>query len=150
MSKRKYWGRYINPNKKKKRFRKRDEKSNLLLAKSRAYDLIQKATDSEIRLKTALEQKNIHFYFQFPHSYKGKIAIVDFAFPRANKETRLYVEIDGGYHLTDKQKAKDSQRSQWLNEHTGAEIIRFTNEQVLNDLEYVMEKIISKRVQFMT
>lgn len=134
--------------KRKRRFKTNESKSKLL-AKSRAYDLTKNATPEEIVLKTALEQRGIQFYFQFPHVHRGKMAIVDFVFPRANKETRLYVELDGGYHLTAKQRYKDEKRSDWLREHTGAEIIRFTNDQVLNDLEYVLEKITSKRVQFM-
>jgi len=56
--------------------------------------------------------------------------ILDFAC-HAN---RCAVEIDGGYH--DEQYEKDKQREQYLNEK-GWDVIRFTNESVLNDVEAV-------------
>jgi len=143
-------GTHMVIHKRKRRYKPVEAVKGKAIAESRAEELRQNATDAELYLKNALENKHIHFYFQYAHYNRGKIAIVDFVFPRANKENRLYVEIDGGYHLTDKQKEKDSKRSIWLNEHTGAEILRFTNEQVLSDVEYVIEKLISKRVQFMT
>ena len=120
------------------------------LAEKRAQALVENATDAELTLKRALDEKNVKYWFQSAVEHRGKIAIVDFAFPRANKETRLFVEIDGGYHLTDKQKDKDSARTKWLFEHTGAEILRFTNEDVATRLDHVVEKILNKRVQYVT
>jgi very-short-patch-repair endonuclease len=50
----------------------------------------------------------------------------------------LVVETDGSIHLT--QKEYDSERSRLIREY-GIEVIRFTNEEIENQLEQVLEKI---------
>ena len=50
------------------------------------------------------------------------------------------IEVDGGYHQTVEQKQYDDVRTQVLNLH-GFEVIRFTNEEVLNETVKVLEKI---------
>lgn len=62
--------------------------------------------------------------------------IVDFLF----RKSRLIVEIDGGYHFTEKQQQKDSFRTACL-EQMGYKLIRFTNEEVLFDPDSVIERI---------
>lgn len=59
--------------------------------------------------------------------------IVDFFF----RESLVVVEIDGGYHLDPEQKEKDEVRQKWL-EEKGYAVLRFTNEQILNDIENVI------------
>lgn len=56
--------------------------------------------------------------------------IVDFLFCKS----KIIVEIDGGYHFTEKQQQDDAQRTKWL-ESQGYKVIRFTNEQVLCDID---------------
>lgn len=53
---------------------------------------------------------------------------------------RLAIEIDGGYHFTPEQKAYDEHRTEVLNQ-LGIRVIRFTNEEVLGDLEGVLKAI---------
>ncbi|MCR4921567.1 MAG: endonuclease domain-containing protein [Bacteroidaceae bacterium] len=62
--------------------------------------------------------------------------IVDFMCP----DCRLIIEVDGDYHSTIMQQSDDIQRSQWLEEN-GYTVIRFTNEQVLNDMGSVIREI---------
>ena len=62
--------------------------------------------------------------------------IVDFLFRRS----KLVVEIDGGYHGTEEQQKADATRTDWL-EHMGFRVIRFTNEEVLFDIDKVIEKV---------
>ena len=62
--------------------------------------------------------------------------IVDFLFRRS----RLIVEIDGGYHFTDEQQLYDTIRQEWL-ENQGFKVIRFTNQEVLFNPDYVITKI---------
>ena len=62
--------------------------------------------------------------------------IVDFLFRRS----RLIVEIDGGYHFTDEQQLYDTIRQEWL-ENQGFKDIRFTNQEVLFNPDYVITKI---------
>ena len=53
---------------------------------------------------------------------------------------QLVIEIDGGYHQEPHQQTYDDQRTKWLKER-GFEVIRFTNEEVLGDIESVLHKI---------
>lgn len=62
--------------------------------------------------------------------------IVDFFF----RESLLIVEIDGGYHYTEQQQAEDTIRQCWL-ESMGYVVLRFSNEQVLSDTEFVINKV---------
>ena len=47
---------------------------------------------------------------------------------------RVIIEIDGGYHQLPNQQLSDAERTKWL-EKMGFKIIRFTNEEVLCNLE---------------
>ena len=58
-------------------------------------------------------------------------------------EIKLVIEIDGGIHLLEENKEYDISREVTLNEF-GIEIIRFSNDQVVKELESVIEKIKEK------
>ena len=58
-------------------------------------------------------------------------------------ELKLVIEIDGGIHLSKENKEYDIGRETTLNEF-GIEIIRFTNDQVINEIEHVIEAISEK------
>ena len=62
--------------------------------------------------------------------------IVDFLF----RKSKVIVEIDGGYHFTEKQQTDDAVRTDWL-EQQGYKVIRFTNEQVLFETDKVIEEL---------
>src|SRR5690606_22351335 len=47
------------------------------------------------------------------------------------------IEVDGGYHHTIEQKEADAMRTEILNE-IGFKIIRFTNEQIIGDIDNVI------------
>ena len=55
-------------------------------------------------------------------------------------QERLIVEVDGGYHENEEQKKYDENRTKVLNE-IGFKIIRFTNEEVINNIKEVLKKI---------
>jgi very-short-patch-repair endonuclease len=55
-------------------------------------------------------------------------------------EVKLIIEIDGGIHLTSENKEYDISRNITLNEF-GIQIIRFTNDQVINEIDKVIEEI---------
>ena len=55
-------------------------------------------------------------------------------------ELKLIIEVDGGIHLSEENKQNDKNREMSLNEHS-IEIIRFTNEEVSNEIDVVIEKI---------
>lgn len=62
--------------------------------------------------------------------------IVDFFF----RKSMLIVELDGGYHFTGEQQQKDKERQDWL-EKNGYTIMRFTNEQVICDIDNTIQEI---------
>jgi len=56
---------------------------------------------------------------------------------------KLSIEIDGGYHLSKAQKAKDTERTKVIND-LGIKEIRFSNKEINNDIEIVMLKVYSE------
>ena len=53
---------------------------------------------------------------------------------------KLAIELDGGYHRLDSQQISDTQRTQWL-ETKGFRVIRFTNQELFNNIDKVLETI---------
>ena len=60
-------------------------------------------------------------------------------------KNHLIIEIDGAYHLSSDQQIDDAARTEYL-QRKGFRVIRFTNEQVLSDIETVMSKIIKSLI----
>lgn len=91
-------------------------------------------TDAESVLWNAIRNRQIEYKFRRQHPVAGFIA--DFAC----LEVWLLVEVDGGYHTTEEQNQYDKERNEYLKE-IGFTTIRFTNEEVINNLETVLGKI---------
>ena len=53
---------------------------------------------------------------------------------------KLVIELDGGYHQLASQQASDVQRTQWL-ASMGYRVIRFTNQELFNNIDKVLETI---------
>ena len=62
--------------------------------------------------------------------------IADFACLSLN----LIIEIDGLYHSLPEQQIRDEERTNWL-ENNGFKVVRFTNDDILYNLENVLERI---------
>lgn len=62
--------------------------------------------------------------------------IVDFV----SRHDGLVIELDGGYHSEPRQQEEDKLREEVL-EQMGYHVIRFTNEEVLCDIENVLNQI---------
>lgn len=56
-------------------------------------------------------------------------------------EKRLIVEVDGGYHNTPEQIELDENRTLEIEQKYLFKVIRFTNEEVLKDINAVLERI---------
>ncbi len=92
-------------------------------------------TISERRLWTRVRRKQIldvQFYRQKP---LGNY-IVDFYAPRAG----LVIEVDGAHHLEAEQAAKDTLRDAYMKAQ-GLLVLRFSNHQVLQQIDRVVETI---------
>ncbi len=57
-----------------------------------------------------------------------------------NHDKRLIIEVDGSVH--NEQKEYDKKRERYL-EASGCTIIRFTNDEIINNIDLVIEKILS-------
>ena len=61
-------------------------------------------------------------------------------------KNRLIIEVDGEYHQLPEQQLLDAERTKYF-EQKGYRVIRFTNAQVLNDLEMVMSRLIKALIK---
>ncbi|WP_207492171.1 leucine--tRNA ligase [Aridibaculum aurantiacum] len=99
-----------------------------------ASEMRKQPTEAEEILWQALRGKNIGYKFRRQHPIENYIA--DFVC----LDTWVIVEVDKGYHLEESQQRADADRDEQLRK-IGFEILRFSNESVLHDLENVLSKI---------
>ena len=111
------------------------------LAKSICRELRNNPTKAELILWRSLRRKKISgkkFLRQFPFFYditgKESFFIGDF-YCHAEK---LIVELDGKYHKY--RLKKDEERTRILND-LGLKVLRFKNEEVINDIEKVLTEL---------
>ena len=95
-------------------------------------------TDAEKLLWEKLKNNQLKG-FKFRRQHPIHIYIVDFYCHKL----KLIIEIDGGYHDSKEQKILDEERSEIL-KFQELEIIRFTNEEVFGNIEFVVKKIEDK------
>jgi len=89
-------------------------------------------TEAELKLWEHLRNKKLGVKFRRQH-------VIDFYIPDfVALSIKLIVEVDGKIHL--KQKKEDSERTKRL-EVLGYKIIRFTNDEIENDILKVLNKI---------
>ena len=91
-------------------------------------------TEAESILRDYVRANNLGHKFLFQYII-GKF-IVDFFCP----DCKLIIEVDGSYHSEPIQQYDDEMRTQIL-EEMGYQVLRFTNEQVLFDIESVLNEI---------
>ncbi len=91
-------------------------------------------TPAESALWECLRGSQLGFQFRRQHPIYGYIP--DFVCLKK----RLVVEVDGGYHYVGNQALNDKERTAYLNQY-GFTVIRFTNEEVLGNIDDVISKI---------
>ena len=104
------------------------------ILKAYARENRRNATLAENVLWNELRNNNMGVEFLRQHIIGDYI--VDFV----SREEGLVIEVDGGYHSEPRQQEDDKVREDEL-EKMGYHIIRFTNEEVLNDIEKVTDQI---------
>lgn len=103
-----------------------------------ARKLRKNQTDAERKLWAVLRNRQlsgVKFRRQFPI---GRY-ILDFYSP----EYKLAIEADGGQHYEEKGKKQDERRTKELSEY-GIRIVRFSDLDILNNIEGVYETILEK------
>jgi len=99
----------------------------------RAAELRQNQTPAETKLWSHLRAHRLgEIHFRRQHAIGNYI--VDFCAPRK----KLIIELDGSQHL--EQEGYDEERTAFL-KSKGYRVLRFWNNQVMNDLEAVMRAI---------
>ena len=106
--------------------------SNIIMM---ARDLRKNMTPAEKILWNELRRKSIGG-IKFRRQHPINRFIVDFFC----YEAMLVIEVDGGIHLNLDQKERDEMRTFILNEF-GIKVIRFTNEEIIENIESVLERI---------
>ncbi|MBC7556544.1 MAG: endonuclease domain-containing protein [Chryseobacterium sp.] len=77
--------------------------------------------------------------FKFRRQHPISLYIADFYCHKL----KLIIEIDGGYHDSSEQVQKDQERTEILNSN-GLEVIRFTDQEIAENIEKVIEQITLK------
>jgi len=100
----------------------------------RARELRKNMTAAEKKLWQVLRGNQLDgLYFRRQHAIGTYI--LDFVCV----QEKLVVEVDGGTHLG--QEEYDKERTRWLEEEKGYRVIRFTNDDVLRNINAVVEMI---------
>lgn len=111
-------------------------KSNFYnISKTYQKELRKNPTPSEKIIWELVRNKRLNGY-KFRRQHIIDVFIVDFVCLKK----KLIIEIDGKIH--DFQKEYDKERTLFLNE-MDFQVIRFTNDQVLHNLEYVTQEILT-------
>jgi very-short-patch-repair endonuclease len=102
---------------------------------SRAKRLRKNSTDAERALWRILRSRQLG-----GHKFRRQQPLGPFIVDFVCLDARMVVEIDGGQHNEEEDIAYDQRRSQWL-EKAGFRVMRFWNQEVLNELESVSDAI---------
>ncbi|WP_172917250.1 leucine--tRNA ligase [Capnocytophaga canis] len=111
--------------------------NNAHLLAEKAKGLRNNMTQAETILWEQLNAKKLDAKFRRQH------VIGDYIVDFVCLAKRLIIEIDGGYHNAENQQVLDKERTEILNE-LGFEVIRFTNEEVISDIDNILQKIQEK------
>jgi very-short-patch-repair endonuclease len=103
-----------------------------------AKELRKNETEAEKMLWSKLNKNQI-IGLQFRRQHPINIFIADFYCPKI----KLVIEVDGSIHEIFEYEEHDIGRSEMLNDF-GITVIRFTNEQILNDLDGTIKQIKSE------
>jgi very-short-patch-repair endonuclease len=98
------------------------------------YRLYTKQTPAEQVLEKSICKLGIRYRTQHPMLSCG--AFLDIYLP----DYDLAIEVDDPGHLRSSQVKKDAERTEKLNKK-GIRVVRYTNAQVMNDIDYVIDLI---------
>ena len=102
---------------------------------SKAKKLRNEMTEAEILIWEKLRSNRFHGY-KFRRQHPISIYVADFYCHQFN----LIIEVDGEYHKDTNQLNRDEERTKNLN-FQGMKILRFTNDEIKNDINAVLKKI---------
>ncbi len=101
----------------------------------RARNLRREQTAAESKLWACLRNRQLGDV-----KFARQVAIGPFFADFCCRDAKLIIEIDGVTHETPDELASDARRTAWL-EAQGYRVIRFRNEEMMGDLDFVLQKI---------
>lgn len=104
------------------------------ILKKRAAEMRANPTDAENILWNALSEQKLGYKIRRQHIVSQYI--LDFAY----LDCRLAIELDGEYHNTEDQQYNDAVRAKNI-ETLGWHVLRFTNDEIYNNIEEVLSNI---------
>lgn len=107
---------------------------NYKVLKEHSLCMRKKPTEAENVLWQTLRNNRLGTKFRRQH------IIMDYIVDFVSLEHSLIIEVDGGYHNTPEQQQADAIREEALTDK-GFRIIRFTNDEVLFDIDHTIERI---------
>ena len=105
------------------------------LLKQYAFDMRNKPTAAEKMLWNVLSNKGIDGY-----KFRRQHIIGDYIADFICLKLHLIIEVDGSIHQLPENQISDAERTKWLLAE-GYRVIRFTNDEVLYNIENVIERI---------
>ena len=106
------------------------------ILKNNAVNNRKNPTNAETLLWQCIRDRQLGLKFRRQH------AIGDYIADFICLEISLIIEVDGEYHNSEEQQEKDTIRTKYLNEQ-GFYVLRFTNNEVINQTEWVLKRIIA-------
>lgn len=130
----------------RKKQKEEKNKETSTVAKKFVKDLKRRATPAEMKFMSIANAKGINLIFQYPvyicvNGVIEKFYIADFC----DKEHRIIIEVDGGYHYTPEQTILDESRTEVLKKHRYS-VFRISNEDVFNGKSTAFLYEIYKRI----
>lgn len=102
----------------------------------------QEMRDNPTPAEAALQAELLR---RFPGVFENQVVLMGWIVDFFSKAHKLIVEVDGNVHDSAEQKSKDQHRTATL-EKRGHTLIRFRNEQVLNNIDSVIDSIALKLI----
>jgi very-short-patch-repair endonuclease len=102
-----------------------------------ARELRKNETAAEKVLWSKLNRNQI-LGLQFRRQHPINMFIADFFCPKI----KLVIEVDGSIHEIPEYNTHDTGRTDFLNDH-GITVIRFKNEQIVNEIDYTINEIVN-------
>ena len=100
-----------------------------------AREIRQRTTEAEQKLWALLRNRQVK-----RKKFRRQHAIANYVVDFYCNECKLAIELDGNFHTETKAKEYDASRTALLNE-LGITVLRFWNEEVINDPSKVLQRI---------
>ncbi len=103
--------------------------------------------------KNATREENRLWYDHlrdYPVQFRRQVPLGPYVADFYCAQALLVVELDGGQHFEDDGPDRDRERSEYLRQHHGAEVIRFTNLEVKRSFDEVcaaIDRAVERRLQ---